>query len=302
MVWTMANSCSIAAWTSGSSTPCSARNTIVPWDAGADWPPNSFVEDVEAAGALEAGRRRSPGRSSRRRALETPPTTMTATTHRTATTPPLAEAPRTKASEHAETSGGKGCGRAARSSADDQGSIYGDGVDGAIGDHPGCDGCHQGFSSRSLGFRPHDPGPLPPRRPGRHRHRRGPRHRRRLRASRSPRPAPTSCCRRARRSSSTRSRPRSRRVGRRAVVVPADLSDLDAVAGLADDRRAGARADRHRRQQRRRHDAPAVPRHVARAADPRSSPGTWPPPTPSPGRRCRSCSRAAAARSSASRR
>jgi len=51
--------------------------------------------------------------------------------------------------------------------------------------------------------------------------------------------------------------------GRRAVVVPADLSDLDAAAGLA---AAAVRPAGHRRQQRGRRDAAAV--HGDRAAAP----------------------------------
>ena len=120
-------------------------------------------------------------------------------------------------------------------------------------------------------------------RPGRDRHRRRPRarrrHRRRARRGRRRRPHLGPDRRPARRGRRPGSRPWA--AGR--VVVPADLSDLDAVAGPGADGVRRARPDRHRRQQRRRHlparlprDQPAVPhrgvqlqrRHRARA-DPR---------------------------------
>ena len=228
-------------------------------------PPNSLLEDVEAAGALEARAVRSPGRSRRRCALEMPPTT------RTRDDPQRRRRRRGWRKHHeprrANTRSLRGEGR----QTGDRGRPPTTGInlrrrcDGAIGDCPGCDGCHQGFSSASLGFRPHDPGPLPrsttrwPSSPARAAASAPPPR------SRSPRPGPTSCCRRARRSSSTRWPRRSRRVGRTAVVVPADLSDLDAVAGLAEIAAAElGRIDIVVNNVGGTH-APPVPRHVARA-------------------------------------
>ena len=118
MVWTMANSCSMAAWTSGSSTPCSARNTIVP---GCRTPTD---RRTRSRGCRGRG-------CSRSRAAEVLAEVAADAAGDAADDddgedpqdgdpPSLAEAPGTKASEHAETSGGKGGGRVSRSSADDR--------------------------------------------------------------------------------------------------------------------------------------------------------------------------------------
>ena len=56
-----------------------------------------------------------------------------------------------------------------------------------------------------------------------------------------PRPAPTSCSRPARPSSSRASPAEVRGFGRRALVVPTDVNENDAVDALADARHRGVR-------------------------------------------------------------
>ena len=124
-------------------------------------------------------------------------------------------------------------------------------------------------------------------RPGRDRHRRRPRarrrHRRRARRGGRRRPhlrAHRGAARRGRRAGSGR-----RAAGR--VVVPADLSDLDAVAGPGADGVRRVRPARHRRQQRRRHLPARRSSRPARGSSPRRSASTSPPRTRSPGPPCR---------------
>ncbi len=82
-------------------------------------------------------------------------------------------------------------------------------------------------------WRDHDPRPLPAHRPGRHRHRCRARHRRRHRGGAGRGRGRRGDLGAHGRSSSPEVAAQVEAAGRRALVVPADLSDLDAVAGLA---------------------------------------------------------------------